>query len=148
MSNIETPCPSCGNTTLFLDNTRRLVCTWIQCKQPVVQDKLNALAAELAAVKANLAEAREQQAHNATCVLHLQRKLDEALGHLPQDYVGTCSNLLDVARQRDHWKAEAVWAALTGLLAKPGTSVLDYCETVRLARKHADEAMKQREKQA
>lgn len=36
---IATRCPSCGRTTLFLDDSGNIVCSWIggDCRQPVVE---------------------------------------------------------------------------------------------------------------
>ena len=100
MSNIETPCPSCGNTTLFLDNTRRLVCTWIQCKQPVVQDKLNALAAELATVKAKRDHWKQE------AVWAAKEFMKERECFFQVSYMGQWE--MEIAKDPDYQRAQAV----------------------------------------
>lgn len=48
MSEIETRCPSCGNTTLFLSDSKALVCSWLNCKEPVPELYVKRLKGQLA----------------------------------------------------------------------------------------------------
>lgn len=50
---INTPCPSCGFTTLFIGTGGHLTCSWIECKNPGVQTTIEALKAEVNRWKAN-----------------------------------------------------------------------------------------------
>lgn len=34
---IETPCPTCGNRTLFIGSGGHLVCSWLKCSEPGVE---------------------------------------------------------------------------------------------------------------
>lgn len=40
---ITTPCPSCGNRTLFIGSGGHLVCSWLKCKEPGVERAIAAL---------------------------------------------------------------------------------------------------------
>lgn len=40
---IETPCPTCGNRTLFVGSGGHLVCSWLKCEQPGVEHAIELL---------------------------------------------------------------------------------------------------------
>ncbi len=40
---IITPCPSCGNRTLFIGAGGHLICGWLPCRKPSVEDAVAAL---------------------------------------------------------------------------------------------------------
>ena len=46
---IETPCPSCGHRTLFIGSGGHLTCSWLKCKEPGVEDAIDALRAQIPA---------------------------------------------------------------------------------------------------
>jgi len=55
---IVTPCPSCGNTTLFIGSGGNLTCSWLECKQPVVLDRIAELERQNAELQSELEAAR------------------------------------------------------------------------------------------
>jgi hypothetical protein len=40
---IATPCPTCGNSTLFVGSGGHLTCSWLKCRQPGVEVAIDAL---------------------------------------------------------------------------------------------------------
>lgn len=82
---IRTRCPSCGFSSLFIDDAGHIVCSSIECKEPIVEKAISALREKAKGVTLNPAPAPE-----AT-----ETWLDGA-----------------VRKERDEWKARAEKAEL------------------------------------
>ena len=48
---VVTPCPSCGGKTLFVGTGGHLTCSWLECKEPIVETAIAQLEVELAKLK-------------------------------------------------------------------------------------------------
>ena len=95
MSEIKTPCPSCGSKSLFIGTGGHLTCSWLECPEPGVERAIAALKGELAneQSKHNFALALMQKAIDAADIYR-----DELLGFYTENYIDV---LLTTEEQED-----------------------------------------------
>ena len=108
--NIKTPCPTCGSTTLFVDDSGNLVCSLIGCANPVVGKAIKDLAVERGDFKKRWAEADEL----ARKIAIQGGAISAARDKLIRDIEEVRAQLEKVRERRDRWKrrCEAVEALL------------------------------------
>ena len=98
MSDIKTPCPACGNSTLFVGSGGHITCSWLKCPEPSLQGEIHALRTALAgalttmvAIAAQPATAGRLWAENPTLAETLARTRAALRQHSPVDPLRSAS---------------------------------------------------------
>ena len=97
MSDIKTPCPACGNSTLFVGSGGHITCSWLKCPEPSLQARstlrtaLAGSATTMVAIAAQPATAGRLWAENPTLAETLCAHLAALRQHSPVDPLRSAS---------------------------------------------------------